>query len=62
MRSTYQELQNPSKWLSGAVNDALRDLTWHQHAESTWFKANHCMRSNTRSTGDDYEDDQDGEQ
>jgi hypothetical protein len=61
MRATYQEFGNVSRWLNGCVNEALRDLTWQSHAGSTWFKANHCMRTNTRPTGDDY-DDEDGEQ
>ncbi len=65
MRSTYrggQEFKDASRWLSGAVNDAMRDLTWQSHAESTWFKANHCMRTNARPTDDvdneDYQDDE----
>ena len=58
MRSTYRghEFKDASRWLSGAVNEAMRDLTWQSHAESTWFKANHCMRTNTRPTGGDYDD------
>jgi hypothetical protein len=43
-----------------AVTEALQDLTWRSHAESTWFRVKHCLRRSRRSA-DDTDDDDDSD-